>query len=163
MNVYRRHVAGSSNPRRYDYTFAFRGTVGNKFPPSPGWLNNLRQTVSNSDRGQIQQAERLVDGIISNPNNNVRRVYFTGHSLGGYLSQWMEARMQEGDGVRGTSTMTGATTFNAPGLSQPLVGQGPHGTMTSHQLTVSHKIRNRSSYTNITNYRIAKRDGNLRV
>jgi hypothetical protein len=75
----------------------------------------------------------------------------------------MEARIQEGDGVRGTSITTGAMTFNAPGLSQSLRGQGPLGTMTSHQLTVAGKIRNRSNYTNITNHRIAKRDGNLRV
>ena len=68
----------------------------------------------------------------------------------------MEARIREGNGVRGGSTITGATTFNAPGFTQNSMGG-------SHSTQVRHKINNRTRYSSITNYQIAKREGNLRI
>ena len=151
MNVYRRSVGGG----QFDYAFAFRGTESRA-----AWENNIYQTLLNNPFGQIQVAEAFVDRIISDPDISIRNVYFTGHSLGGYLSQWMQARIHDGHPIRGSDSNQ-ATTFNAPGLIRPATAVA--GIPGTHQNTVLNKINNRTRYDNITNYHIARRDGRLRV
>jgi hypothetical protein len=159
MNVYRKRVSGTN---QYDYTFAFRGTVGSL--SDPGWQNNITQVWANNSRGQIQSAERLVDGVIRSNLGRVRNVYFTGHSLGGYLSQWMQARIHDGNGPTGVSGRNGtqATTFNAPGFARSLEDNRPgYSTpLTAHQREVNRKIANRANYNRITNYQITRQNGN---
>ena len=138
MRVYRKPVGDG----RYNFAFAFRGTVN-----ATGWDNNINQVLLNGP-GQIQIAETHVDEIIGDPDNRVRNVYFTGHSLGGYLSQWMQARIVDGHYVRGGGE-TEARTFNAPGFSTV-------GIPTSHVLTVRYRVNNRLRYNEtIRNYQIA--------
>jgi len=146
MNVYHRPVGNG----QYDYVFAFRGTVD-----LPGWWNNLNQVIFGSESGQIQEAERLVESILNDISRDINEIHFTGHSLGGYLSQWMEARIRINCGTeancqfRGTSHETSAVTFNAPGFAA-----GTTGT-TSFHIAKNEKIANSSSFTSIRNYQIS--------
>jgi len=104
MDVFRRPNSG-----RYDYVFAFRGTASRI-----GWANNLVQIGLNGG-GQAEEAVREFISITSRNHNNINRIYFTGHSLGGYLTQYMQARVIDSPGLDGRHGGR-AISFSSPGF-----------------------------------------------
>lgn len=108
VNLYARPLEGTETGI-FDYTFAFRGT---KEPMD--FLEDILQVVGNIEGLQVQDAVDYVRGRIISDQNLIHRVYFTGHSLGGYLAAWVQSEMVDGYIPTVEST---ALTFNAPGLS----------------------------------------------
>ncbi|QIE35671.1 DUF1906 domain-containing protein [Bacillus tropicus] len=95
---------------RYDYTVAFRG--------SQQWqdwiLQDYEQILLNLDKLQAEDASAYVEQLVRTDYQNMRNMYLTGHSLGGYLAQWVQSEMIDG-ALPGSALL--AITFNAPGFN----------------------------------------------
>jgi hypothetical protein len=96
---------------KYDYTFAFKGTEDKL----DFFVQDPLQVLLNENDLQIESAENYVKGFLNRERNNVGFVSFTGHSLGGYLANWMSSEVV--DGNLDVPDSGGSTTFNAVGLS----------------------------------------------
>ncbi|MGI2734273.1 glycoside hydrolase domain-containing protein [Bacillus cytotoxicus] len=95
---------------RCDYTVAFRG--------SQQWqdwiLQDYQQILLNLDKLQAEDASAYVGQLVRTDYQNMRNMYLTGHSLGGYLAQWVQSEMIDG-ALPGSALL--AVTFNAPGFN----------------------------------------------
>ncbi|HJV16374.1 MAG TPA: glycoside hydrolase domain-containing protein [Bacillales bacterium] len=96
----------------YDYTFAFRGTH-----EPLDYLEDLMQVVGNVGGLQAQDAVDYVGGKLNSDRDLIHHVYFTGHSLGGYLAAWVQSEMVD-ENLPMVDSFT--VTFNAPGLSSDI-------------------------------------------
>ncbi|MEW9579139.1 Mbeg1-like protein [Bacillus toyonensis] len=145
-HVYRKKYIEESDTGLYGYTFVFKGTQEGK-----DWINDIAQIGANVGGLQAAQAEKYVNDIISSDRSLIHHVYFTGHSLGGYLAQWIQSEMVDGNMINGYSyTMT----FNAPGFSQNLVPMN-----SEYKSKVRNKIKRDKEYvydSYIDNYRITE-------
>lgn len=66
---------------------------------------------------QVSTAVSQTQKIINDNKSTMNKVYFTGHSLGGFIAAWVGSEVVDGD-ITGVSKSNMKTyTFNAPGLS----------------------------------------------
>jgi len=108
--VYRKHYYTDINLGLYDYIFSFRGT-----DDTLDYIENVLQIVGNIGGLQAEDAVNYVRNFISKNVNLIHNVYFTGHSLGGYLAQWVQNEIIDQSLFQSNKTFT--ITFNAPGVS----------------------------------------------
>lgn len=172
VHVYRKHYYTDVDTELYDYTFSFRGTA-----EALDYIQNVLQVVANVGGLQAEDAVNYVRNLISKDKKLIHNVYFTGHSLGGYLAQWVQSEIIDQSLFQSSDTFT--ITFNAPGLS-PLIfsDSRPYQKKVTGKI-ICDKVKKYDSY--IHNYRIkqdpislwgdnlgkvysysAKRSGNLR-
>lgn len=126
---------------KFSYTIAFRGT--------DSWadlLNNINQIGVNSMKGQAYEAQSYTNHVILRFLPNMESLYITGHSLGGYLTQWVQSEIDENRMF--APIKTAAYTFNAPGFTKLKHVTNPY------YLTVKQKLENSTKYTSITNINI---------
>jgi Lipase (class 3) len=64
---------------------------------------------------QTRKAISLTKDLIKKEKGNIKRLYFTGHSLGGFLASWVQSEVVDGD-IK-VSVTSKAYVFNAPGIS----------------------------------------------
>ncbi|MFD5264478.1 glycoside hydrolase domain-containing protein [Bacillus wiedmannii] len=104
--VYRKEIS----KEKYAYTVAFRG--------SQQWqdwvIQDLLQVALNVGGLQISEATNFVKELIETDGKKMSHLYITGHSLGGYLAQWVQSEMID-ENIPWVES--NAVTFNAPGLS----------------------------------------------
>lgn len=104
--VYRKEIS----KEKYAYTVAFRG--------SQQWqdwvIQDLLQVALNVGGLQISEATNYVKELIETDGKKMSHLYITGHSLGGYLAQWVQSEMID-ENIPWVES--NAVTFNAPGLS----------------------------------------------
>ncbi|WP_255258980.1 glycoside hydrolase domain-containing protein, partial [Bacillus toyonensis] len=104
--VYRKEIS----KEKYAYTVAFRG--------SQQWqdwvIQDLLQVGLNVGGLQISEATNFVKELIETDGKKMSHLYITGHSLGGYLAQWVQSEIID-ENIPWVES--NAVTFNAPGLS----------------------------------------------
>ncbi|HDX9614522.1 TPA: DUF1906 domain-containing protein [Bacillus toyonensis] len=104
--VYRKEISKD----KYAYTVAFRG--------SQQWqdwvIQDLLQVGLSVGGLQIAEATNFVKELIETDGKKMSHLYITGHSLGGYLAQWVQSEMID-ENIPWVESNT--VTFNAPGLS----------------------------------------------
>ncbi|PGB58373.1 glycoside hydrolase domain-containing protein [Bacillus toyonensis] len=104
--VYRKEIS----KEKYAYTVAFRG--------SQQWqdwvIQDLLQVGLSVGGLQIAEATNFVKELIETDGKKMSHLYITGHSLGGYLAQWVQSEMID-ENIPWVESNT--VTFNAPGLS----------------------------------------------
>ncbi|QWG64976.1 glycoside hydrolase domain-containing protein [Bacillus mycoides] len=104
--VYRKEIS----KEKYAYTVAFRG--------SQQWqdwvIQDLLQVALNVGGLQISEATNFVKELIETDGKKMSHLYITGHSLGGYLAQWVQSEIID-ENIPWVES--NAVTFNAPGLS----------------------------------------------
>ncbi|MGH0441179.1 glycoside hydrolase domain-containing protein [Bacillus pretiosus] len=104
--VYRKEISKD----KYAYTVAFRG--------SQQWqdwvIQDLLQVGLSVGGLQIGEATNFVKELIETDGKKMSHLYITGHSLGGYLAQWVQSEMID-ENIPWVESNT--VTFNAPGLS----------------------------------------------
>ncbi|WP_028402235.1 glycoside hydrolase domain-containing protein [Ectobacillus panaciterrae] len=103
--VYRKEIS----KEKYAYTVAFRG--------SQQWQDfvvDFLQVGLNMGGLQIGEAANFVKELIETDGKEMSHLYITGHSLGGYLAQWVQSEMIDGN-IPWVESNT--VTFNAPGFS----------------------------------------------
>ncbi|MDO8161690.1 DUF1906 domain-containing protein, partial [Bacillus toyonensis] len=103
--VYRKEIS----KEKYAYTVAFRG--------SQQWQDfvvDYLQVGLNMGGLQIGEAANFVKELIETDGKKMSHLYITGHSLGGYLAQWVQSEMVD-ENIPWVESNT--VTFNAPGLS----------------------------------------------
>lgn len=104
--VYRKEIS----KEKYAYTVAFRG--------SQQWqdwvVQDLLQVGLNLGGLQIGEAANFVRKLIETDGKKMSHLYITGHSLGGYLAQWVQSELID-ENIPWVESNT--VTFNAPGLS----------------------------------------------
>ncbi|MGS0413905.1 glycoside hydrolase domain-containing protein [Bacillus cereus] len=96
---------------KYAYTVAFRGTQVEEINDI---LEDLYSVVGNFGGLQTGSAVDLVKKLIETDHKMITHMYFTGHSLGGYLAQWVQSEMIDGN-LPWADSFT--VTFNAPGFN----------------------------------------------
>ncbi|MEX0417934.1 Mbeg1-like protein [Bacillus sp. C30] len=144
--VYRKRYYTDVDTGLYDYTFSFRGTAD-----TMDYVENVLQVVGNVGGLQAEDAVNYMRNLIHNDEKWIQHIYFTGHSLGGYLAQWVQSEIID-QSLFKLDKKTFTVTFNAPGLSSiifPIIS--------SYQAKVMSKImRDKlNKYDNyIHNYRI---------
>ncbi|PEA54146.1 peptidoglycan-binding protein, partial [Bacillus pseudomycoides] len=114
--VFRKKIPkDSTEMQKYVYTVAFRGTQ-----PKEKWdiIEDVAQVVGNVGSLQAADAINYIKKLIDDDHTIMSHMYFTGHSLGGYLAQWVQSEMIDGN-LPWVESFT--MTFNAPGFS-PNVG-----------------------------------------
>lgn len=143
--VYRKRYYTDIASGLYDYTFSFRGTAD-----TLDYIENVLQVVGNVGGLQAEDAVNYVRNLISKDAKLIHNVYFTGHSLGGYLAQWVQSEIIDQSLFQSNNTFT--ITFNAPGLSPfifPVIS--PYQTKVMGKITRD-KVKKYDNY--IHNYRI---------
>ncbi|AOM13820.1 lipase family protein [Bacillus thuringiensis] len=108
--VYRKRYYTEIESELYDYTFSFRGTAD-----TLDYIEDVLQVVGNVGGLQAEDAVNYMRNLISKDAKLIHNVYFTGHSLGGYLAQWVQSEIIDQSLFQSNNTFT--ITFNAPGLS----------------------------------------------
>lgn len=109
VQVYRQPYCEDVCTNKYAYAFAFRGSQ-----EPLDYLVDASQVVGNIGGLQVQDAVNYVKNIINSDKTSIHHIFFTGHSLGGYLAAWVQSDMVDGYLPMGDSY---TITFNAPGLS----------------------------------------------
>ncbi|QKE71315.1 prolyl oligopeptidase family serine peptidase [Arthrobacter citreus] len=94
-----------------DYCFAFRGTRGGKDIVA----SDAVEVVAGLHVNQVPDSIEWIRSIIKKYTNDIGKVYFTGHSLGGYLAAWAQTEVVDGGITVPNSSFT--RTFNAPGIT----------------------------------------------
>ncbi|HDR7454406.1 TPA: DUF2974 domain-containing protein [Bacillus cereus] len=142
--VYRKKFITDVDTGLYGYTFAFRGSQ-----ETLDFVIDVAQVAGNVGGLQAQSAIDYVKRIIDKDQTKIHHVYFTGHSLGGYLAQWVQSEMIDGTIINGPSyTMT----FNAPGISSQINFFDPSYTAKAYKKIAKDTV---SAYDDfIDNYRI---------
>ena len=136
--VFRRY----SGNNKYSYAIAYRGT--------DSWydvVTDVEEVWLNRAKGQTNDAANLISTIRTRYSSNMDGLYFTGHSLGGYLAQWVQSEIT--DGVIGMNVPTATYTYNAPGFTQNIPPFG--GELPTFYNKVKEKLKNPSKYTTIEN------------
>lgn len=121
---------------KYDYVFAFRGTQDKLDIIAQDPL----QVILNEDGLQITVAENYVKNFLNRERYTTGFVAFTGHSLGGYLANWMATEVV--DGNISVPDSGGSTTFNAVGLSPFINFNWNDYLQNAHTMKVYEKITN---------------------
>ncbi|QPQ36786.1 glycoside hydrolase domain-containing protein [Lysinibacillus sp. JNUCC-52] len=125
VHVYRKEISVG----KYAYTVAFRG--------SQEWedfLVDYLQVVRNIGGLQIGDAVDYVRELIQTDSEMMSHMYITGHSLGGYLAQYVQSEMvDENLPWIDSNTMT----FNAPGFNPDI-----NFVDISHQAKIIQKLVN---------------------
>ncbi|MGH0427633.1 glycoside hydrolase domain-containing protein [Bacillus pretiosus] len=104
--VYRKQISKD----KYAYTVAFRGSQ-----QLEDWVvQDLLQVGLNVENLQAEEAANFVKKLIDTDRKWMSHLYITGHSLGGYLAQWVQSEII--DGVL-PSVESFTVTFNAPGFN----------------------------------------------
>ncbi|MGH0425678.1 glycoside hydrolase domain-containing protein [Bacillus pretiosus] len=104
VQVYRKEISKD----KYDYTVAFRGSQ-----ELTDWVVDVVQVVGNVGGLQADDAANFVKELIETDRNKINHLYITGHSLGGYLTQYVQSEIVDGNLPWIESS---AMTFNAPGV-----------------------------------------------
>lgn len=112
FKVFRKLVSGNAKDKKYDYVFAYRGTQ-----EKLDYVVDFFEVVGGLKGIQTHNAVSETKKIIKKENKNINKVYFTGHSLGGYLAAWVESDVVEGKFSDLPKNKSMSYTFNAPGLS----------------------------------------------
>ncbi|MBC2688171.1 DUF1906 domain-containing protein (plasmid) [Bacillus toyonensis] len=138
----------STEVPKYAYTIAFRGTQKEE----PGDIfQDIYQVLLNFGGLQADSAVNLVKKLIETDYRMISQLYFTGHSLGGYLAQWVQSEIIDGN-LPWTDSF--AVTFNAPGFNSEKLFPN----FSEYQEKVTKKIKNNKDehkYDNfIINHRI---------
>lgn len=94
---------------KYYYIFAFRGTTSGRDIIA----SDFAEVVLGGEINQVSSSVSYVNSIISRDRGIMDKVYFTGHSLGGYLAAWCESDLV--DGIISVPNGSYCRTFNAPG------------------------------------------------
>ncbi|KFM95072.1 DUF1906 domain-containing protein [Bacillus clarus] len=105
VQVYRKEISKD----KYVYTVAFRGSQ-----EPMDWAVDVAQVVGNIGGLQAEDAANFVKELIETDRNRISHLYITGHSLGGYLAQYVQSEIIDGNLPWIESY---AVTFNAPGVS----------------------------------------------
>ncbi|HDR7449701.1 DUF1906 domain-containing protein [Bacillus toyonensis] len=105
VQVYRKEIYTD----KYDYTVAFRGSQ-----EPMDWVVDVVQVVGNIGGLQADDAAKFVKELIETDREKISHLYITGHSLGGYLTQYVQSEIIDGNLPWIESS---AVTFNAPGVS----------------------------------------------
>ena len=103
--VYRKEISKD----KYDYTVAFRGSQ-----QWQDWVVDALQVGANIGGLQLGEATKFVKGLIEDDRKWMNHLYITGHSLGGYLAQWVQSEMID-ENIPWVESNT--VTFSAPGLT----------------------------------------------
>ncbi|MED1406047.1 hypothetical protein P4U07_25235 [Bacillus mycoides] len=107
--VYRKKFYMDVDTGKYGYTIVFRGSE-DKLDVK----EDLLQVIGNIGGMQADDAVNFVRDLINSDRSLINHMYFTGHSLGGYLAQWVHSEMIDGALPLGESF---SMTFNAPGFN----------------------------------------------
>lgn len=111
FKVFRKLVSGNAKDEKYDYVFAYRGTQ-----EKLDYVVDVLEVVGGLEGIQTHNAVSETKKIIKKENKNINKVYFTGHSLGGYLAAWVESDVVEDKFSDLPKNKSMSYTFNAPGL-----------------------------------------------
>ncbi|NWK71107.1 DUF2974 domain-containing protein [Bacillus paramycoides] len=103
--VYRKEIS----KEKYAYTVAFRGSQ-----QWEDWVVDYLQVGKNVEGLQAEDAAAFVRQLIHTDFTKMSHMYITGHSLGGYLAQWVQSEMIDGV-LPWVESFT--VTFNAPGFN----------------------------------------------
>ncbi|HDR7449551.1 TPA: DUF1906 domain-containing protein [Bacillus toyonensis] len=106
--VYKKEISKD----KYAYTVAFRGSQ-----QLTDWVvQDFLQVGNNVANLQAEEAAKYVKTLIETDidRNKMSHLYITGHSLGGYLAQWVQSEIIDGNLP---SVKSYAVTFNAPGFN----------------------------------------------
>ncbi|MEI4803985.1 glycoside hydrolase domain-containing protein [Bacillus sp. FJAT-51639] len=122
--VYRKEISKD----KYAYTVAFRGSQQWK-----DWVVDVLQVGQNVDNLQAEDAANFVKELIETDRQWMSHLYITGHSLGGYLAQWVQSEMIDG-AIPWVESFT--VTFSAPGFMPSANADNPY------KLKVLAKIKN---------------------
>ncbi|MDC2865368.1 glycoside hydrolase domain-containing protein [Bacillus sp. BP-3] len=106
--VYRKEISKDE----YACTVAFRGTQ-----QWQDWVVDILQVGLNAGSYQVDEAIKFVEKLIETENKWMSHLYITGHSLGGYLAQFVQSEIIDENLPWVESN---AVTFNAPGLSSSI-------------------------------------------
>ncbi|PGT75522.1 peptidoglycan-binding protein [Bacillus cereus] len=108
--VYRKLAFKGEKPEedKFVYTVAFRGSQQWK-----DWVVDILQVAQNYENLQAEDAADYVRQLIRTEYQNMTHMYITGHSLGGYLAQWVQSEMIDGF-IPWVESFT--VTFSAPGF-----------------------------------------------
>lgn len=103
--------------KKYDYAFAISGTKG---------LEDIsvdyQVIIANRYNTQIVSLEKEVNNFYKKEKNNINKLYFTGHSLGGFLASYVVSDIVQNERVKGIpKSKVKAYTFNSPGFSTKTV------------------------------------------
>ncbi|MEW9576622.1 DUF1906 domain-containing protein [Bacillus toyonensis] len=111
VQVYRKLVFKGEKPEedKFVYTVAFRGSQ-----EAMDWAVDVAQVVGNIGGLQAEDAASFVRQLIRTDYSKMTHMYIIGHSLGGYLAQFVQSEIIDGNLPWVESY---AVTFNAPGLS----------------------------------------------
>ncbi|PEM35717.1 glycoside hydrolase domain-containing protein [Bacillus pseudomycoides] len=104
VQVYRKEISTD----KYLYTVAFRGSQ-----EPMDWVVDVVQVVGNVGGLQADDAANFVKKLIETDRDKISHLYITGHSLGGYLTQYVQSEIIDGNLPWIKSS---AVTFNAPGI-----------------------------------------------
>ncbi|HDX9614125.1 TPA: DUF2974 domain-containing protein, partial [Bacillus toyonensis] len=128
--VYRKLVIKGAKDveNKYDYTVAFRGSQQWK-----DWVVDFLQVGQNYANLQAEDAAAYVGQLIRTDYQNMKKLYITGHSLGGFLAQWAQSEIIDG-AIPSAESL--AVTFSAPGFMPSLV---PDNTF---KIKVLNKLKN---------------------
>ena len=97
-------------------------------------------------KGQAYEAGGYVKNVVLRFLPNMESIYFTGHSLGGYLAQWVQSEID--DGLIYAPIPCTTYTFNSPGFTRLKHVTNPY------YLSVKRKLENPEKYSNIINIKI---------
>jgi Protein of unknown function (DUF2974) len=97
-----------------NYVIVFRGTDGARDKQE-----DLLSLGLNLGNAQITSATSYVESQLKK-NRNMKSLVITGHSLGGYLAQWVMTECVDGQLTSCDPTKTSAVTFQAPGFNWAL-------------------------------------------
>ncbi|MGF9977343.1 glycoside hydrolase domain-containing protein [Viridibacillus arvi] len=116
VHVYRKEISSG----KYAYTVAFRG--------SQEWQDfvvDILQIGANIGGLQIGEAVDYVRELIQTDSKMMSHMYITGHSLGGYLAQYVQSEMID-ENLPWVESNT--VTFNAPGFDPFIYADNEHKT-----------------------------------
>ena len=142
VHLYRKATSAG----KYAYTVAFRGSQ-----EGLDFVVDVAQVVLNMGGLQINDAVNYVRKVIQTHSEMMSHLYITGHSLGGYLAQYVQSELIDENLPWVESN---AVTFNAPGFSTFMSFDD-----ITHKVIIAQKIANDKleKYDDfIVNHRIGK-------
>lgn len=130
------------NNGKFDFVISYRGSE-----ELSDWATDAYEIGGGRKGPQVNQAIALAKNIIKKNPKSINKIYFTGHSLGGYLASFVESEIVDGD--LHVSVPHSSYTFNAPGVAIKSPDSGNYETYNKVQKD------NKGGYNRyITNYRI---------
>ncbi|MBT2730673.1 DNRLRE domain-containing protein [Bacillus sp. ISL-75] len=103
--IYKKQLSNGKS----DFCIAYKGTKEKR-----DVLVDINEVVLGRKGAQTKQALYVVSDLWKNEKKNINKLFFTGHSLGGYLAQYIESDIV--DKNLSVSVPNKAYTFNAPGV-----------------------------------------------